>query len=322
MSACATTPATLAGLAPSSIRAWFRAASLTRAVSVAAMVGSRLSFTKTSGPTGSPLTSRSSSPLRTSSLPALTSLTVDVATVSLSESAALASGAASTSEFPANPTCTVDGRPRTKDCRTLKPASMTIRTTVPIRKNLLRRRVRNSRRAMTNVICGSGGCSLGLRHRFAEDVEQAGQVAAELAHRSSGECSTEYRLIVGRILKLEQDARAVDANQVGTRHRLRPVRFLHLHVDPVSGGPVPAQLVDRPGRDHAASLNDADPVADALHQVQLVARKNHRDPSLGPLVQHLAHGVDRLGVKARKWLVEDHEHRIENKRCRELDSFL
>src|SRR5256885_11722071 len=91
----------------------------------------------------------------------------------------------------------------------MKPAISTATTTVPIRKNLLRARVRNSRRAIRSVVCGSGSRKAALRHGFSEDVEQAGQVAPELVHRPRREGGSEQGPIVGPPVELDQGAGAV-----------------------------------------------------------------------------------------------------------------
>src|SRR5260370_26038805 len=89
---------------------------------------------------------------------------------------------------------------------------------VPITKNRLRTRVRNSRLATSSTVRNaslpirpgsSSGSNADLRHRFAEDVEQRRHVAAELADGSGRERGLQHGLVTGSTAQLDQPARAV-----------------------------------------------------------------------------------------------------------------
>src|SRR5260370_23800202 len=89
---------------------------------------------------------------------------------------------------------------------------------VPTTKNRLRTRVRNSRLATSSTVRNaslpirpgsSSGNNADLRHRFAEDVQQRGNVTAELADRSGRERGLQHFLVAGSTSQLDQPARAV-----------------------------------------------------------------------------------------------------------------
>jgi len=76
------------------------------------------------------------------------------------------------------------------------------------------------------------------------------------------------------------------------------------------------------GRDQASPLDDPDPVADALDELELVAREHHGHVGRRALVQHLAHGIDRLRVEAGERLVEHEHQRVEHKGRGQLHALL
>ncbi len=108
-----------------------------------------------------------------------------------------------------------------------------------------------------------------------------------------------------------------DAGQVGGP-ALGGVRGVHLE----PGRAVAAQLVDGADGAHRSLGDDPDPVAEPLHEVELVAREDHRHSGFGLLDQHVAHDVDGDGVQARERLVEDQHLRIVHQGGRELDPLL
>src|SRR3984893_3918975 len=213
----------------------------------------------------------------------------------------------------------------------MKPATKATSTTVPIRKNLLRTRVKNSRRAIkrnmrsasppTWFISGryDGGA---LGHRLTKHIQQARQIGPELMHRAGSQCRTQDRLVVGRRIELEENPAAVASHHAHADKRAGPPLRRRGSVDPKLARPAAPQLVDGPARNERPSLDDSDAVADALYDISLMAREDHRDPRLGPLVKNLAHGIDRLGIEARKRLIEHQHHRLEDEGGGQLDTLL
>ena len=61
-----------------------------------------------------------------------------------------------------------------------------------------------------------------------------------------------------------------------------------------------AKLLDGAACDDGATGEDHDVVAEPLHEVELVAREEHRHAGAGPSAQHVDHGVDGDGVQARR----------------------
>src|SRR5581483_3947621 len=198
-------------------------------------------------------------------------------------------------------------------------------------KNRLRARVRNSRRTIKKTVCRtppwitsiSGGCRRGaLGHRLAEDVEQAWKVAPELAHRPGGHRGAKDRLVVGAGVELEEHAAAVDPHLPRADERVRPAVWRGGRIHPELPRPMAAELVDRPAGDQSPFLDDADAVADALDELELVAREEHRYPGLRLVVQHHAHGIDGFGVEARERLVQHEHERLEGQGRGKLDPLL
>src|SRR5438309_10568334 len=122
----------------------------------------------------------------------------------------------------------------------MKPATRTTRTAVPIRKNLPRTRVRNSRRRIRRTVWSASrprppisGRSRGdvLGHRLPKDVEQTWLVGPELLHGAGGQCGSKDRLVVGGCIELDEDPGAVRSHHAhtakGTDPALRPVGRAH-----------------------------------------------------------------------------------------------
>src|SRR5260370_41512408 len=99
---------------------------------------------------------------------------------------------------------------------------------VPITKNRLRTRVRNSRLATSSTVRkaslrirpgSSSGSNPVLRHRFAEDVQQRRHVAAELADGPGRERGLQRGLVTGCAIELDQPTRAVVAHHLHAAER-------------------------------------------------------------------------------------------------------
>src|SRR5579864_4946123 len=151
-----------------------------------------------------------------------------------------------------------------------------MKTAVPITKNLLRTRVMNSRRAIRYVVwraspsaarSGRRGGRF-LTHRLAKDLEQARDAAPELAHRTGRDGRAQHRLVVGPAIELHEDARPVATDRLHPAQAAGPAVRRLRRVDPELDRAVAAQLVDGARRDQVAALDDPDPVADPLHQVE------------------------------------------------------
>ncbi len=71
-----------------------------------------------------------------------------------------------------------------------------------------------------------------------------------------------------------------------------------------------AQFVDAAAGHHAAAAHDADPVADALDEFELVAGEDHRHACVAALAQHLAHHIDRDRIEPGERLVENQQLRL------------
>src|SRR6266852_6196259 len=93
-----------------------------------------------------------------------------------------------------------------------------MKTRVPMTKNRLRTRVRNSRLATSSTVRNaslpirpgsSSGSNAVLGHRFTEDVQQRRHVAAELADRSGRERDLQDGLVSGSTIQLDQPPRAL-----------------------------------------------------------------------------------------------------------------
>src|ERR1051326_4718556 len=92
-----------------------------------------------------------------------------------------------------------------------------MKASVPITKNRLRTRVRNSRRAMSTKVrtlslrmrpgSSSRANPFLLRHRLAKDVEQAGHVAPEFPDRPGCERRLQHLLVALAVEQLQQPAR-------------------------------------------------------------------------------------------------------------------
>ena len=85
---------------------------------------------------------------------------------------------------------------------------------------------------------------------------------------------------------------------------------------------VRAQLLDVAERDHRPALDDADPVAQRLDQLELVRREQHRHARRGLVAQHPAHHVDRDGVEAGERLVEHQDLGVVDERRGQLHALL
>ena len=91
--------------------------------------------------------------------------------------------------------------------------------------------------------------------------------------------------------------------------------------DPPSLRGAPQRIETSLGDDPSA-VDDRDLLADLLHEIELVAREEHRDPSGGLVAEHLRERSHRDGVEAGERLVEDEEVRRVHERCRELSTLL
>src|SRR6266852_7633658 len=151
---------------------------------------------------------------------------------------------------------------------------------VPITKNRLRTRVRNSRLATSSTVRNaslrirpgsSSGSNAVLRHRFAEDVQQRRHVAAELADWSGRERGLQHGLVTRCAIQLDQPARAVIPHHLHAAERVGPTGARRRSIDPEPVRTARTQLVDGPAGDQVSTLNDPDQVADALNELELVA---------------------------------------------------
>ena len=105
---------------------------------------------------------------------------------------------------------------------------------------------------------------------------------------------------------------------------------LHALRDPAAGfgahpkadGALSSQLIDGALGHHAAAGDNADAVAQALHQIQLVGGEDDRHTCPGAVGEHRAHHVHRDGVEAGKRLVQDENVGVVDKRRGELDALL
>src|SRR5262249_45421903 len=161
------------------------------------------------------LISASSLPLRTSASPLATSEKSLVLIFTSSVAATVLSGVSSACAPPTKPTLSVVvWWLKTIDCTTMYPASNAMNRTVPTTKNRLRTLVRNSRRTTSrNVRSAESPASRSgssrrsnaiLRHRFAEYVEQARHVAAELVHRPCRQRGLQHVLVGRAAVQLQQ----------------------------------------------------------------------------------------------------------------------
>jgi len=83
-----------------------------------------------------------------------------------------------------------------------------------------------------------------------------------------------------------------------------------------------AQVVDRPGGDDPAAVDDHDVLAHVLHQVELVAREDDADAGRRALAKDRRHRLDAERVEAAERLVENEQLRIVDQGRPELDALL
>ena len=83
-----------------------------------------------------------------------------------------------------------------------------------------------------------------------------------------------------------------------------------------------AQLVDGAFGHHAAAGDDADAVAQPLHQIQLVGGEDDGHAGAGAVGEHRAHHVHGDGVEAGERLVKDEDVGVVDEAGGELDALL
>ena len=215
----------------------------------------------------------------------------------------------------------------------------TSRITVLMRKALERTRVTISRVATRATACAGveirrSGCRRGDRHaalgsgllgwtHVAEELGQRRQLAGELAYRTGRQRRPQHRLVVDAIGEPERGAGPAAAEHAHPGSpSAQPCRGVR-GVDHQATTGLPARSsVDRAAGHHAAAAHDADPVADALDEVELMAGEDDGNAGVAALAQHLAHHVDGDRVESGERLVEHQQLRLVQQRGGQLHALL
>ena len=115
---------------------------------------------------------------------------------------------------------------------------------------------------------------------------------------------------------------ALFGTPVGFDDPLAMLLGCHRRIDPVASGPGTPEVVHGADLHHPASLNDADPVAEGLDDVELMAGKDDGDSGFRPLAQDVTHHIDGDRIEPGKRLVEDEQLRFVRERRRQLHALL
>src|SRR5579862_399181 len=151
---------------------------------------------------------------------------------------------------------------------------MTVRTVV-IAKTRDRMRVMNSRSAITRISVWLFIDGLAA-HNVAEELRQRRPVTAEFVHGTDCQCAAKDCLLAGGIVELDEPSRAVLLDERHPGDTVVPACHGTGDVNPEAQRSALGELVDRPGRDHLAVVDDADSVAEPLDDVELMARDHDR----------------------------------------------
>ena len=136
-------------------------------------------------------------------------------------------------------------------------------------------------------------------HDVAVQLGQRRSPPAEPVHRTGGHAPRPAPLVVG--------ARS-SRSRVPDRRESTTSTPASVSAHP-GGGPstsmttrrvAVAQLLDRADGDHPPGRDDADPVAEPLDQLQLVAGEDHRDAGVGLVAQHARSSPRRRSGRARR----------------------
>ena len=120
---------------------------------------------------------------------------------------------------------------------------------------------------------------------------------------------------------LEQRRTAVEVEHVEPRLVTHPA-CVTAEDEPEPRRPRVAKLGHRPGGDAATTGQHDQPVAQALDQVELMAREQHPDPVAGVVAQQIDHRVDGQRVQPGERLVEDEGDRSRQHGRDDLDPLL
>src|SRR5450759_5042312 len=329
--AAATALATAAGSPPARVIAALSACCCARTVTAWRSLSSSPLFATTVSASGAPSSSASKRPLASSRSPVGTSGSVRTFTSCPTVRAEPTRGAAIAAFAGVSPTVRVEEGAPKRWMPTGNPTTARTMMAVVILKARVRTRVTNSRRRISPTTRrasrpppgrasapASGRRTTLTRPTRTDQVpEELGQrrpAPAELVHRSGGQGGGQHRLVVTARDQLQHRTSGLAADSGDVGESRGPAVASGRGVDHQSGRAAGPQLFDRPAGRHLTAVHDADPVAESLDQVELMAGEQHWYDAVALLSKHLAHDVDGQRIEAGERFIQHEDVRVVHQR--------
>lgn len=137
-------------------------------------------------------------------------------------------------------------------------------------------------------------------------------------HRSGGQGGGQHRLVVTARDQLQHRTSGLAADSGDVGESRGPAVASGRGVDHQSGRAAGPQLFDRPAGRHPTAVHDADPVAESLDQVELMAGEQHWYTAVALLSKHLAHDVDGQRIEAGERFIQHEDVRVVHQRGGQL----
>src|SRR5690606_38300851 len=159
-----------------------------------------------------------------------------------------------------------------------------------------------------------------LRH-LPVDVAECRSDGRELAQLTAVGGGPQQVLRRGRSVDLEEGGCAVHLRDVNAGDVADPAGVATQR-ESVAGGTTGLELGPGAGADDPAALEDDEPVAEPVDEVELVAGEENGSTATRMRAQQLGHRVHRQRVQAGEWLVEDEADRVPHDGSDDLDTLL
>src|SRR4051794_26925116 len=158
---------------------------------------------------------------------------------------------------------------------------------------------------------------------LAEQLDQGRLLPSEVGDPAGAHRRGQDRLVVGGVGQLEEGVTGPRRHDSDPGKLVGPPRSRVGDDDPQQPtGLAPAQILDRSGGHHPAAGEDAHGVAEAFHEVELMAGEDDRHAVPGLTEERLGQGVDADRVQPGEGLVEDEHLGAADQRGGELDALL